>query len=112
MITYDLRMSELRGIVVFEIRKLFQEPRYLGNDAEQVIGCGMIVHLESFDCLVIFDDGIERFLFKFLPVLAEIVLCVGVEQKKEVLNVGDNLFKFKIVACSIKVISLFLQLSD
>jgi hypothetical protein len=31
----------------------------LGDDAEEVIGGGVIVHFKAFDCFIVFDHWIE-----------------------------------------------------
>ena len=45
------------------------------------------MHAESFDSFVVFDNRVETFLFQFLPVLAQLIFIVGIEQKKEILYI-------------------------
>ena len=45
------------------------------------------MHAEPFDSFVILNNRVETFLFQFLPVLAQLIFIVGVEQKKEILYI-------------------------
>lgn len=45
------------------------------------------MHLKPFNGLVVLDDWIERPLFKFLPISAQIILGVGIEQEQEVFDI-------------------------
>lgn len=73
-------MAEVRSEVRLEIAELFEEARDLHDDAEDVFFGGMVVHGESLDGLVVFDDGIEPLFLKLLPVPRQVVLVVGVEK--------------------------------
>lgn len=68
----------------------------------------MIVHFEALDGLVVLNDGIEGLLLQLLPVPAQVVLGVRVEQEQEVLNVRYDLFKFEVVPCRVKLEGFFL----
>ena len=69
------------------------------------------MHLETFDCFVIFDNWIKRFLLQFLPVLAQVVFGIGVEQEKEILNIRNNFLQSEIIASSIELEGFFLEFS-
>lgn len=45
------------------------------------------MHTESFNSFVVFDYRVESFLFKFLPISAELILIMRVEQKEEIFDV-------------------------
>lgn len=53
-------MSEFRSVVCLEVWEFSQESGYLSDDSEKIIRSWMIVHLEAFDSLVVFYDGVER----------------------------------------------------
>ena len=105
-------MSEFWGVVGLEIGKLSKEPGDLGNDSEEIVGSGVVVHLEALYGFVVFDDGIEGSFFEFLPVSAEVVFGVGVEEEKEILDVGDDLFQLKIVSGAVELIGFLLEFPD
>lgn len=112
MVADDLGVPKLGRVVVFEVGKLFQESGYLGDDAEQVIGSGVVVHLESFDGLVVLDHRVEGFLLQLLPVLAQVIFSVRVEQKQEILDIRNYLFELEVVPGSVQMVGLLLQLAD
>ena len=105
-------MSEFWGVVGFEIGKLSEEPGDLGDDSEEVVGSGVVMHLETLDGFVVFDDGVEGSFFKFLPVSAKIVFGVGVEEEKEILDIRDNLFQFEIISSTVELIGFLFKFSD
>jgi hypothetical protein len=53
----------------------------LCDDSEEVVGGGVIVHLEALNRLVVLDHWVERALLQSLPIPAKIILGVGVEQQ-------------------------------
>ena len=58
----------------------------------------MVVHLKAFYGLIVLDDRVKRPFFKFLPVPAQIILSVRIEQKKEIFNVRDDLFQLEVIS--------------
>lgn len=84
-------MPEFWSIVGLKIRKFPKESWDLCDNPKEVVRGRMIMHLKSFNGLVVLNDRIEWPLFKFLPISAKIVLGVGIEQKKEILNIWDYL---------------------
>ena len=72
----------------------------------------MVVHLKSFDGLIILNDWVEGLFLQLLPVLAKVIFGVGIEQKKEVFNIRDHFFEAEIVPSRIQLEGLFLELSD
>ena len=75
----DGRVPEGRGVVSFEIAELLQETRDLNDDPEDILGSGVVVHLEALDRLVVLDHGVEALLLELLPIAAEVVLIVRVK---------------------------------
>jgi hypothetical protein len=71
----------------------------------------MIMHLKPLDGLVVLNHRIKRFLLKLLPVPAQIVFGVRVEEKQEVLNIGNNFLELKVVAGGVELESLLLEFS-
>lgn len=104
-------MSEFRCVIGFKVSKLFQKPWYLSDNSEQVIRIWMIMHFKPFNCLVVLNNWIKRSLLQFLPIPAQIVLRVRIEQKQEILNVWNYLLKSEVVSCWVKLVSLLLKFS-
>jgi hypothetical protein len=75
----DLRVPELRSLVVLEIRELFQETADLHDYPEDVLGARLEVHYEAFDRLVVLEHWVKILLFQDLPVLAQIIFVIRVE---------------------------------
>ena len=69
------------------------------------------MHLKSFDCLIILNDRVETLLFELLPVPAEVVFVVRVEEEKKVFNCGNDFLQFKVGLSHIQMVSLLLQLA-
>ena len=103
-------MSKFRSVVSFKIWKLPQKSRNLRDDPEEIVRSRMVMHLEAFDGFVVLDNWVERSFFKFLPVSAKIVLRIRIEEKKEVLNIRNDLFQFEVVACTVKLEGFFFTL--
>jgi hypothetical protein len=80
-VSNQLGVPELRRIVGLKVRELAEEARNLCDDSEEVVGGGVIVHLEAFNRLVVLDHWVERALLQSLPIPAKIILGVGVEQQ-------------------------------
>lgn len=45
------------------------------------------MHLEAFNGLVILDNWVERSFLQFLPIPAEVILGVWVEEEEKVFNI-------------------------
>lgn len=73
-------MSEGRGVVGLKIAELLQEPRDLDDDPEDILIGWMVMHAEAFHCLIVLNNRIESLFLQFLPVPAQLVLVVRVEQ--------------------------------
>jgi len=80
-------VPKLRSVVGLEVREFSQKPGDLGDDSKKIFRCGVIMHLKTLNCLVVFDDRIKRSFFQFLPVPAKIIFSVGIEQKEEIFNI-------------------------
>jgi len=70
------------------------------------------VHLEALDSLVVLDDRVKRLLLELLPVAAQIVLVVTVEEQQEVLDVGDDLLELEVALGVVELVGLLLQLTQ
>ena len=105
-------MTEGWSVVGLKITKFFQEPWYLDYNSEYALICGVIVHAEAFNSFVVLNYRVEPFFFKFLPVSAEFVLVVRVEQEEKIFNIGDHLFKPEVAFSAEEVIGLFFKLAN
>ena len=70
------------------------------------------MHAESFHGFVVLNNRVETFLLQFLPILAQFIFIVRVEQKKEILDIRDHLFESEVAFGAEEVIGLFLQFSN
>jgi len=80
-------MSEFWGVISLEIRKFSEESRDLSDNPKEIIRGRMIMHLESFNSLIVFYDRIERSFLKFLPISTKIIFGVWIEKQQEIFNV-------------------------
>jgi len=71
----------------------------------------MVVHLKSLNRLVVLNDWVEWFFFQLLPVPAQVVFCVRVEQQQEVLNVRNHLLQLEVIACWVQLERLLFKFS-
>lgn len=104
----DERVPKGGSVVGLKIAELLQKPRNLHDDPEDVLIGGVVVHAEALHCLIVLNNRIEALFFQFLPVPAELVLVVRVEQQQEVLDVGHHFFQPEIALCAEEVVGLLL----
>ena len=70
------------------------------------------MHAEAFHSFIVLNNRVETFLLQFLPILAQFIFIVRVEQKKEILDIRDHLFESEVAFGAEEVIGLFLQFSN
>jgi len=108
----DQRMSENWSIVCFKVRKFFQKSRNLHNYSKQIVLRRQVVHLKSFDWLIVLFHWIELVLLELWPVYAEIEFCVGHKKQQEVLNNRYCFLKLEVWLSAVQMIGLLLKFSD
>lgn len=111
-ISLNVRMPEIGRLIRLKVTKLFQEPRYLHNDPENILVRRMIVHRKPLHSLIVLNHRIKPLLLQLLPVLAQLVLIVVVEHQQKILNVRYRLFQLEVTLCGEQVVSQLLQLTD
>ena len=62
-VAFDEGMAEGWGVVGLEIAEFLEESRNLDDNSENIFIRRMIVHAETLNCLVVFDDRIKSFFF-------------------------------------------------
>ena len=70
MVANELRVPEIRSVVGLEVAKLPQKAGYLGDDSEEVIRRGMVVHFEALDSFIVLYNWVKGSLLELLPVPA------------------------------------------
>ena len=60
-ITLDVRMPKVWSFIGLKVTKLFQEPRNLDDNSENVFIRGMIMHWKPLNSLIVFNDRIKSF---------------------------------------------------
>jgi hypothetical protein len=68
----------------------------------------MEMHLKAIYWLIVLNDWVEPFFFKFLPISAQKVLVIRIEEQKEVLDTRDGFFQLEVSIALIEVVCNFL----
>jgi hypothetical protein len=95
-IAFNVRMSEVGGLVSLEVTELFQESRNLDDYPENVLVRGMVVHRKALNSLVVLNHRVKPFFLQLLPILAQLVLIVVVKHEQKVLDVRNCFLQLKV----------------
>ena len=102
-------MPELRGRHSLKIAKLFEEPRNLENDCEKVFRFRRVVHIEQLEALVVLDHWVVVLGLQHLPVAAQVVFGMGVEQEQKCVDLDYSLLQTEEIASLEVVVCNLLQ---